>query len=107
MEPLPGQFTSTEPTSGQVDILAPSGQRITNHKSTPVNSHATPFVPRTLASRLVNQPTQGKDENHGTTSELIKFLLKKDLLMTRFSNFNDRPETCSLWKTSFRAVTSK
>lgn len=81
MEPLPGQFTSTEQTSGQVDISAPFSQRITNHKSTPVNLNTTPFVPRNLASRLVNQPTQGQDENHGTTSELIKFLLKKDLLM--------------------------
>lgn len=106
MEPLPGQFTTTEPTLGQADISAPSGQRITNHKSTPVNPNATPFVPRTLASRLVNQPTQGQDENHGTTSELIMFL-KKDLLMLRFSNFNDHPETYSLWKTSFRAVTSE
>lgn len=59
MEPLPGQCTCTltEPTSGQIDISASSGQRITNHKSTPVNPYATPFVPRTLASRLVNQPT--------------------------------------------------
>lgn len=88
MEPLQGQFTLTEPTSGQIDISASSDQRITDHKSTPVNPYATPFVPRTLASRLVNQPTQSQDENHGTTSELIKFLLKKDLLMSRFSNFS-------------------
>lgn len=54
MEPLPGQFTLTEPTSGQVEISASSGQRITNHKSTPVNPCATHFVPRTLASRLLN-----------------------------------------------------
>lgn len=56
--------------------LAPSNRTITNHKSTSVNPNATPFVPRTLASRLVNEPTQSQGENRGTTSELIQFLLK-------------------------------
>lgn len=41
-----------------------------------MNPNATPFVPITLTSRLVNEPTQGQDENRGTTSELIQFLLK-------------------------------
>lgn len=76
MHPLPGHFTSNQRNSGQVDISAPSNRTITNHKSTSVNPNATPFVPRTLASRLVNEPTQGQDENRGTTSELIQFLLK-------------------------------
>lgn len=76
MHPLPGHFTSNQRNSGQVDISAPSNRTITNHKSTSVNPNATPFVPRTLASKLVNEPTQGQDENRGTTSELIQFLLK-------------------------------
>lgn len=74
MHPLPGHFTSNQRKSGQVDISAPSNRTITNHKSTSVNP--TPFVPITLASKLVNEPTQGQDENRGTTSELIQFLLK-------------------------------
>lgn len=76
MHPLPGHFTSNQRNSDQVDISAPSNRTITNHKSTSMNPNATPFVPITLTSRLVNEPTQGQDENRGTTSELIQFLLK-------------------------------
>lgn len=84
MHPLPGHFTSNQRNSGQVDISAPSNRTITNHKSTSVNPNATPFVPRTLASRLVNEPTQGQDENRGTTSETVFVKIKKkDLLMSK------------------------
>jgi hypothetical protein len=31
-------------------------------------------------------------------------LLKKDLLLTRFTKFNDSPETFNVWKTSFKSI---
>ncbi|XP_050419539.1 uncharacterized protein LOC126832715 [Patella vulgata] len=35
------------------------------------------------------------------TSDITRFLLRKDLLFSRLSNFNDRPETYIAWKSSF------
>ncbi|XP_061170421.1 uncharacterized protein LOC133179742 [Saccostrea echinata] len=37
-------------------------------------------------------------------SDFTKFLLKKDLLLTRLVNFNDRPESFASWKSSFQTV---
>lgn len=36
-----------------------------------------------------------------------KFLLQKDLLFSRFSHFNDKPETFATWKTSFKSITEE
>lgn len=38
-------------------------------------------------------------------SEFTRFLLKKDLLMSRLKNFSDRPESYSAWKATFKSVT--
>lgn len=38
------------------------------------------------------------------TNEITKFLLKKDLLLSRLSSFNDRPESYAIWKTSFKSI---
>ncbi|XP_062610035.1 uncharacterized protein LOC134271839 [Saccostrea cucullata] len=35
---------------------------------------------------------------------LVQFLLKKDLLLTRFSKFTDNPEQYTVWKTSFKNI---
>lgn len=40
-------------------------------------------------------------------SDLTRFLLKKDLLFSRFSHFNDKPETFTTWKTSFKSITEE
>ncbi|XP_062592959.1 uncharacterized protein LOC134254438 [Saccostrea cucullata] len=104
--PLPGQFSFTSMLiPGHVDILPPPPEQEHRHyKSTPMNPNAPSFLPELTPSRLVNEPAQSNYQNHGMASELTKFLLKRDLLMSRFSSFNDRPENYSLWKTSFRAV---
>ena len=39
--------------------------------------------------------------------DLTKFLLKKDLLLSRFYKFNDRPEVFATWKTSFLSITQE
>lgn len=40
----------------------------------------------------------------GVVENLTQFLLKKDLLMSRFSPFNDRPDSYQTWKASFTSI---
>nr|XP_022331795.1 uncharacterized protein LOC111129629 [Crassostrea virginica] len=40
----------------------------------------------------------------GVATDLTQFLLKKDLLLSRFSAFNDRPDTYETWKATFTAI---
>ena len=42
--------------------------------------------------------------NSGVTTDLTQFLLKKDLLLSRFSAFNDRPDTYETWKATFTTI---
>lgn len=46
-------------------------------------------------------------ESPTVVSDLTRFLLKKDLLFSRFSHFNDKPETFTTWKTSFKGITEE
>ncbi|XP_056016958.1 uncharacterized protein LOC130053620 [Ostrea edulis] len=43
----------------------------------------------------------------GVATDLTQFLLKKDLLLSRFSSFNDRPETYETWKATFKNITKE
>ncbi|XP_053386674.1 uncharacterized protein LOC123538141 [Mercenaria mercenaria] len=70
---------------------------------------------KTSSSPLENQSNLGipeptsqveKDENNSTpqgagVSELTKYIMKKDLLLSRLSNFDDRAERYFSWKNSF------
>ena len=46
-------------------------------------------------------------ENQNVVNDLTKFLLKKDFLFSRFSNFNDQPETFATWKASVNEITEE
>ena len=50
----------------------------------------------TFANRGSTQPN--------VVSDLTQFLLRKDLLLTRFTNFDDLPESFSMWKPTFRSI---
>lgn len=43
-------------------------------------------------------------ENNSAVSELTRFLLKKDMLLSRLTHFNDTPENYRIWKFSFKNV---
>lgn len=47
---------------------------------------------------LTGQPTLS------LSSDFTKFLLKKDLLLTRLTSFNEKPETYASWKNSFKNI---
>ena len=38
------------------------------------------------------------------TSDLTKFLLKKDLLLSRLQKFNDKADNFAIWKASFKSI---
>lgn len=42
--------------------------------------------------------------NSTMANDLTKFLLKKDLLLSRLSYFTDHPESYAVWKTSFKGI---
>ncbi|XP_071142064.1 uncharacterized protein [Mytilus edulis] len=42
-----------------------------------------------------------------STSEITRFLLRKDLLFSRLTSFNDRAESFHTWKASFKNVTDE
>nr|XP_034318941.1 uncharacterized protein LOC105335138 [Crassostrea gigas] len=58
-------------------------------------------------------PNNPNSQLHSTVQDdsvlggLVQFLLKKDLLLTRFSKFNDSPETFIVWKTSFKSIVNE
>ena len=47
------------------------------------------------------QPTS---QSQAVTSEFTRFLLKKELLLSRLTSFNDRPEAYAVWKASFKSI---
>ncbi|XP_063404523.1 uncharacterized protein LOC134687988 [Mytilus trossulus] len=68
-----------------------------------LNVHATPFEPKTEDIRQTNYEIN----NVSVANELSKFLLKKDLLMSRFMKFNDQAESYHVWKASFSNITEE
>lgn len=63
--------------------------KLEEKKSSQVNPNAPPFIP--------------SDQNVAI-QDLAKFLVRKDILIQRFTSFDDCPETFSVWKNSFCGV---
>jgi hypothetical protein len=68
----------------------------------------------TISENIVSPPTCGllnpqapefRPSSHfGVATELTQFLLKKDLLLSRFSSFDDQPNSFETWKTTFTHI---
>ncbi|XP_069109080.1 uncharacterized protein [Argopecten irradians] len=68
----------------------------TGHQCMPnVSSGLNPEAPA-----FNQKPTQPD----GGVSELTNYIMKKDLLLSRLSKYDDRPERYLVWKTSFRNI---
>ena len=50
---------------------------------------------------------QSSQIDHQPAGEITKFLLRKDLLFSRLTNYDDRPETYYAWKASFKCITEE
>lgn len=76
--------------------------------SVPFNANATTFQPYTGCMANIPEAVQQEvNSSQVVTNELTRFLLKKDLLFTRLSSFNDRPESYAVWKASFQSIMSE
>ena len=89
-------------------MLVTTFHLVSNNLPPPPVSHnplAAHYVPP-LNDNLppVAQITQGYNTCPSAITDFSKFLLRKDFLLTRFSNFKDRPETFSAWSASFRSI---
>lgn len=49
--------------------------------------------------------TNNEAGKNSTVSDLTKCIMKKDLLLSRLTQFNDRPEQYFSWKCSFKNIT--
>ncbi|XP_056017478.1 uncharacterized protein LOC130053872 [Ostrea edulis] len=68
-----------------------NANRVLPKNDTPLNPEATPFVKR--------------EEN--ICIEFSKYIVKKDMLLKRIHDFDDRPESFGSWKKTFRDVVSE
>ena len=91
----------------------------TNQGGAPVNLPSVNPLPlgTNLGAAPVNLPSVNPfspgpqnfpvSTQYSACSDLSKFLIKKDLLLARLINFDERPETYSSWKIGFQNVMSK
>lgn len=54
-----------------------------------------------FAKACTGTPAVTDNNNNVNANELTRFLMKKDLLLSRFTVFNDQPESFPVWKSSF------
>lgn len=57
--------------------------------------------------RKLNPEASSFTPNNSVTGDFTRYLLKKDLLLSRLSAFDDRPESYMTWKVSFKTVMSE
>ena len=53
------------------------------------------------------QNTSTNSLMHNTISDITRLMYRKDFLLSRFSNFDDKAETYASWKASFQSVTQE
>ncbi|KAK3092639.1 hypothetical protein FSP39_005230 [Pinctada imbricata] len=69
--------------------------------ATSLNPDAVTFLPRNDTYRV---PDAHPSQDTGVVTGLTQFLLRKDLIFSRFTNFNDKPEHFATWKASFKSI---
>ena len=57
-------------------------------------------------SPLTSAIIHTQEQNSNLVNDFNKFLLKKDLLLTRLTKFSERPEYYMVWKNSFKCIMS-
>lgn len=72
---------------------------IINDMKPPVTQECKPNV--TYEPKQLPEANTCTIDNINIGNDLTKFLLRKDLSLSRLSNFNDRPEAYHTWKSSF------
>ena len=62
------------------------------------------YLPNHVIESSLNPKVEPFCPSQNVVSDFTRYLLKKDLLLNRFSRFDDRPESYLTWKVSFRTV---
>ncbi|CAC5399848.1 unnamed protein product [Mytilus coruscus] len=75
------------------------------HVSGTLDPHANSFIPRknVIADTHVSD-NHPYPSDRTLATDFTRFLLKRDLLMSRFNIFNDKPEYYPSWKDSFKKI---
>lgn len=87
-----------------------------DQRSAPLNAASQVFVPSNSMRQVcvttnslphvITAPNlvPPRTDNTSTMADFSKFLLRKDFLLIRFTNFDNRPESFNSWSSSFRNV---
>ena len=85
----------------ETQVLAPAvtHQERINH----LDANAPSFHPHNEAH--YPQETVHNTEKHiATTAEFTRFFLRKELLFSRFTKYDDKPESYAIWQTGFKSI---
>lgn len=75
-----------------------------SHDSTTLKTPLNPQAKTFFAKACTSTPAVTDNNNNVMANELTRFLMKKDLLLSRFTVFNYQPESFPVWKSSFVSI---
>lgn len=70
----------------------------------PTFTSTTPVSHPVHTDKTEHKRTADTGIEHSAMSDLSSFLLKKELLLSRLTKFNERPEQYAMWKASFKSI---
>lgn len=101
------QEATEDRTTAYVENISPasgSNQPEPTFQEPSLNVRAPPFEPRVAKTQHPHVSPETETPSTSVTSDFTRYLLKKDLLLSRLTNFNDKPEFYPTWKNSFKAI---
>lgn len=67
--------------------------------------HFNPTIHKSSLNPSAAPLLTSNSRNDNVVGDLTIFFLKKDLSLSRFKKFTDRPKVFATWKTSFQSIT--
>ena len=82
----------------------PQISNVTNPVFAAVQSQPN-FQPSVLQHSMQNDTISPNALLHNAMSDITRFMYRKDFLLSRFVNFDDKPDSYESWRASFQSVT--
>ena len=105
------RFPRSDPNVRTAEFVVSQTPLNVTENIVPLSASVPDFVPQQIQPPVMNTPhtpaNLSNDSSANLVSDFSKFLLKKDLLLTRLSVFSDRPENYMVWKNSFKNIMSE
>ena len=99
---IPGETTDQHIPSAEkvhnISPVSPSAEKVHNISPVP------PSAEKVHDISPVSPSADNVQNSHSVAGDLTKFLLRKDLVLSRLYVFNDKPECFGIWKSSFSEV---